>query len=46
MKKARVFIVNIRFIFTLSFLLHPKEPFMIQGQLALFTPILLSENNI
>lgn len=32
MKKARVFIVNIYFIFTLSFSLHPKEPFMIQGQ--------------
>lgn len=32
MKKARVFIVNIHFVFTLSFSLHPKEPFRIQGQ--------------
>lgn len=34
MKKAKVFffIVNIHFIFTLPFSLHPKEPLMIQGQ--------------
>lgn len=32
MKKARVYIVNIHFICTFSFGLHPKEPFRIQGQ--------------
>lgn len=40
MKKARVFffIVNIYFIFTLSFSLYPREPFMIQGQFGTIQP--------